>query len=967
MRKMGTQIKYMFLISLLVFLIFGQNTIAFATENPEKAKTVIRVGYTDNDQMIQKRDGQFTGYGVAYLELLASYTDWKFEYVPVAEENRMNELKSGNIQLLCDVSEDESDENHFILSKESSCMHYALLCAKENDTTIFFNEFTAINGKRIAINKTHNMEHILENFAQEHQITYTPVYCTNLSEMETAVEEGRADLLLTSNQRKLDGYKYVANIGLREQFFAVSESHPEIMEQINHADQQIKLKRPFTIAGLYETYYGRPGEILTGTTREEYDFVQNKTPVRVVCDGGSFPIAYIDETTGEYSGIYADAMALIEKESGLNFEFIPLTKYKNSWDMLKSGEADMSSSMYINENMRKKYGLMSSSSYMNTNYTLILQVDTAFKDGLKIALPANYAGIQAFVKEHYPTWEIIQAKDTDDCLKMADSGAADGTLINSVFLQTKHNINNYANLIVFPMHSVDIPISSAFAGPNAELLRQIVNKAIKRIPSESFENCIIENSVKISYEPTTMDIIRKSFPFIVLIVLIFVIIYLLTLWYREQHYRHLAMTDSLTGLWNGIYFRQNAKETLLHNYQKNYQMISMDLEHFKYVYTDFSEKTADNVLQSIGKRLRQLFGSDAIYAREMGDMFLILTEENDHIADILYELGNEITFDNNGVKQCYTPDIKFGICTIAAASYMRPVNEYIDHAVAARKSIKGNPAQDIAYYDNKMAEVISREAWIEKKMESALRQGEFIVYYQPKYLLRSEKIVGAEALVRWHNPEEGMIFPNEFIPLFERNGFIVQLDFYVYEEVLKTIAKWMNEGKKNIVVSVNVSRAHIGTSDFLSKLIKLADRYQVPHELLELELTETVLGGERNDVVDFIRNCKANGFPISIDDFGSGYSSLNLLKELPVDVLKIDREFLNETEVSEKSSIIIEQIVQMAEKIHIHTLCEGVETRSQADFLNRIGCNMAQGYLYSKPVPLENFEVLLNSGINACL
>lgn len=967
MRKMGVQIKRVFLISLLLSLVFGCNTHIFAAENPEKTKTVIRVGYTKNDQMIKKTDDTFTGYGTAYLEMLAAYTDWRFEYVPVTDENRIQELKNGSIDLLCDVSENEADNSSLILSDENSCMRYAGLYAKENDTSVFFNEYAAMNGKRIAINKNYYMESLLTQFALDKQIEYTPVYCTSLSEMEKAIEEGSADLLLTSNQRRLEGYKYLANAGLQNQFFAVSESHPEIIKQINDADRQIKLKRPFTIAGLYEKYYGRPAETLTGVTREEYEFVQSKTPIRVVCDGGSFPIAYIDETTGKYSGIYADAMKLIEKESGLHFEFIPLTKYKNSWDMLKSGEADMSSSMYINGNMKMKYGLISSDSYMNTNYTLILHADTTLKDGLKIAMPANYVGIQAFVKEHYPKWEIVQAKDTTDCLQMANAGVADGTLINSVFLQTKHNINNYPDLRVFPMHSVDIPISSAFAGPNAELLCEIVNKAIKRIPRESFENCIIENSVKISYEPTTMDIMRKSLPIIVLIFLIFVIIYLLTLWSRERHYHYLAMTDSITGLWNGIHFREKAKEILSHNCQKNYQLISMDIEHFKYVNTDFGEKNADNILRSIAKRLSRLFGNNAVYAREMSDMFLILAEESDKTAGILHELAGEITFDNNGIKQRYKPDIKFGICMITGNSHTLPLNEHIDHAIAARKSIKRNPNQEIAYYDTKMAESISHEAWIEKKMEGSLRQKEFIVYYQPKYLLKSEKIVGAEALVRWKNPEEGMIFPNEFIPIFERNGFIVKLDFYVYEEVLKTIAKWKAEGKPDIVVSVNVSRAHIGTSDFLSRLVQLADHYQVPHELFELELTETVLGGERNDVVDFILKCKEKGFPISIDDFGSGYSSLNLLKELPVDVLKIDRAFLNETEVSEKSSIIIEQIVQMAEKINIHTLCEGVETRAQADFLNRIGCNIAQGYLYSKPVPLENFEVLLNADINTSL
>lgn len=169
------------------------------------------------------------------------------------------------------------------------------------------------------------------------------------------------------------------------------------------------------------------------------------------------------------------------------------------------------------------------------------------------------------------------------------------------------------------------------------------------------------------------------------------------------------------------------------------------------------------------------------------------------------------------------------------------------------------------------------------------------------------------------------------------------------------------KGLPPITVSVNVSRAHIGTGDFLSRLCNLADSLRVPRNLLELELTETVLGGSHQDIRDFVYDCRDAGFPISIDDFGTGYSSLNLLKELPIDVLKIDREFLNETSVSEKSSVIIRQIVIMAERLNIKTLCEGVETREQAAFLKEIGCNLAQGYLYSRPVPLKEFEAICAS------
>lgn len=955
--KKKVQIRSMCALCVLVLLVVLGGT-AFGAEKQDAA--VIRVGYTDKGQMIKKSGGRFTGYGVDYLNRLAAYTGWQYEYVLVTEENRLEELAEGRVQLLCDVSADEAVLEDILLSEEISSISYSILCAKKDDTSVFFNEYEAIDKKRIAMNTSRKMEPMLEEFAQDHKLSYTPVYCSSYEKMEKALEENRADLMLISNQRDSSSYKYVAKTGLRNQYFAVSAGNPKLMEAIDYADRQMKLNQPFIIASLYETYYGRPSQVLTGMTREEYEFIKNQTPVRIVCDTGSFPVAYLDEETGEYRGVYADALALVRKESGLNFQIISVDEYKDAWKLLKNGKADMSEGMYLNEELKKEYGLTASRPHITASYAMISRAGEALEGKLTIAMPENYVGVHTYIKEKYPDWEILPLKNTKECLKKTASGEADGTLVNAVLLQTVYNLNNYPELAIFPMYRVDVPISYGFAGPNAALLCQIVDKAINRIPKEAMENCTLENAVTTTYEPSFRDLVRKLLPVVAVLFLIFLVLYLLTLWGRERKYRYLAMTDALTGLWNGRCFRQKAGEALIDNPQKEYQLISLDMEHFKYVNNDLGEKTADIILLEIAGRLRSVCGEDGLCARDMADVFLLLLEAGENIEERLRELSREISFEQNGITQRYKPDIKFGICRIQKGEKRLPVNEYIDRSMEARKSIKKNPFQHLAYFDQKMEERISSEARIEKKMESSLEKGEFVVYYQPKYSLDSNRIEGAEALVRWNSPEDGFLYPGAFIPVFERNGFVVRLDFFVYEEVLKTLAKWRKKGRRDLTVSVNVSRAHIKSSDFLQKLTALADTYQVPRRNLELELTETVLGGNRNDVLVFIRACKESGFQISIDDFGSGYSSLNLLKDLPVDVLKIDREFLNETEASERSRIIIKEIVEMASRIQIRTLCEGVETPEQAGFLKKIGCELAQGYLYSRPVALEVFEGLMD-------
>lgn len=947
------------LFFIIIALLISMCSPVFATSEKSTEKETLRVGYTDHGMMIQKEEDQFQGYGVEYLKLLAEFTGWEYEFVPVTEANRDEKLLDGTIDLLCDFTEDKRDSEEFLFSSSRSGLYFGLLCAKDSDASVFFNETKLMDGKKIAVNRNHNMQTLLDEFAKKNQISYTPVYCDSFEELEEALSSGKADLMFASNQRALTGYRIVAKVGACNQYFAMASTNEKWMEQLNAADRQLKLRQPFIESVLYEKYYGRPYETLTGLTREEYELISGLEIIRVVCDANSYPIEYVDEQTGEYSGIYADALKLIAQETGLKFEFIPLQQYSKAWEMLGKGDVDMAAGMYVDDTLAEQYNLTYSQSYLSVNYTMIGRNNQTVDSFQKIAIPKNYVGILSYVANNHPEWDVVKAMDASECLKLVADGKADCTIINSIFLQTRYNINNYSGLTVLPMHSIEIPIRCTFAGEKAELLSEIINKAIRRIPEESFNNCIVENTINVSYKPGFRELFKEAMPMMITLVIFVIIIFYIILSMRERYYRHIAMTDSVTGLWNGMCFREKAKDELSRNRSKEYLLISMDMEHFKYVNNDFGDTVADTVLVTIAARLRQIFGNDALYAREMGDRFLLLTKKIDNIEEIQERLSEAILLDINGVKQLYKPILKFGICALQMNKKDIEIGKYIDNAVLARKTIKRDHRRHIVYYDDNMEAEAKAEAQIEKKMEQALKNGEFTVFYQPKYLLKTDEIIGAEALVRWNDPEEGLISPGIFIPIFERNGFVIQLDFFVYEQTIQLLAKRLQEGKKVVPISVNVSRIHIATGDFLQKLIGLTKKYNLPREYVELELTETVLGGKRQNTIEFIKSCKDAGFSISIDDFGSGYSSLNLLKEMPVDVLKIDREFLNELDTSPKSSIIIEQVVEMAKKIDIKTLCEGVETPKQAEFLKQIGCNMVQGYLYSKPVPQNNFEELL--------
>ena len=241
-------------------------------------------------------------------------------------------------------------------------------------------------------------------------------------------------------------------------------------------------------------------------------------------------------------------------------------------------------------------------------------------------------------------------------------------------------------------------------------------------------------------------------------------------------------------------------------------------------------------------------------------------------------------------------------------------------------------------------------------MDYALEHGEFVMYLQPKYSISTAGVVGAEALVRWIHPEKGMLPPAEFISVFEKNGFIIKLDEYIWEQACKAIRGWIDSGVQPVPISVNISRVHLTDEKFIDVLDRLIEKYDIPKNMIETEITETVENAGDSEV---IKRLKERGYMLLMDDFGSGYSSLNMLKSTPFDVIKIDRDFFSEFMLSDRGKKIISHTISMSKDIGLDMVAEGVETKEQAEFLKNCGCDVAQGFYYSKPVPINDFERLV--------
>ena len=284
----------------------------------------------------------------------------------------------------------------------------------------------------------------------------------------------------------------------------------------------------------------------------------------------------------------------------------------------------------------------------------------------------------------------------------------------------------------------------------------------------------------------------------------------------------------------------------------------------------------------------------------------------------------------------------------------------LEHANMARKKIAPGYRVPMGIYDEKDKLRLGREKELEMKMHDSLGRGDFIPYLQPKYELEGETIAGAEALVRWVDPEEGMIYPDEFIPLFESNGFVVDIDLYMFEEVCRMVERWQREGWRTIPISVNLSRSHFNVPDFFRAYEEILERYDVPPKSIEIELTESLFYNDMEELNSLVGRIHNVGLSCSIDDFGSGFSSLNVLKDVQVDALKLDRVFFanDREEDNERGKNVIQSVIQLAQALDLHTISEGVEERNQVEFLKQMKCDLIQGYVFARPMPVPEFEKL---------
>lgn len=935
--------------SIFFLLLMTLSLRVFAAN--EKPARVVRVGDITTVLSTSLDEEQREGYVYDYLDKIAEITGWEYEYVNATWVDSLEMLKSGELDLLPQVQYTPEREELFLFPEYNMGMNCAYLLTLRDRTDIYYNDYDAFDGKKIGTIRGACQIKFLEELAKEKNFTYELIeYDYNIDIVE-ALQSGEIDIALNESMQSLVDCKVVSCFKPDPIYFVTGKQNTELMEELNDALEQIQTLNVNYHGELYSKYYTMYETGSLAYTREEAEYIATHPVLKMNYNRTWEPICFEAEETGECSGVVADIMEKLEEETGFTFEYVPTTNSEEIEGMLRGGELDLifAASVQFKDRSHQN-GFMITEPYMMVPLTLAKRVDTKVSDIHSVAISENNKIMALYANLLYPECEIICYEDVQSCLEAVYARKADAVFENVYALSQFQRDKRYSEIEI--LYSMQVEAKFGIGVREGEnVVASILNKAISRLSEEDINDIFIYNTMA-APELQTELLFRRYIAPLVFAIGFLIILFLLISKRRMEKY---AFEDPLTGYANENRFLMDAERL---RRIKDYAIVSIDIDHFKMINNMWNYETGNRILQRVAEILNQEVRNNEFFCRKSDDHFLMFVKEEDketlteRIRGILARVSELPKKED--LEFLYT--LSCGVCLLEEVDY--DIHRAIGWASMARKSAKKEKVDSIVYYDSVLRDRAVKEQRIVNRMEDALINKEFCVYYQPQIRITDEKVIGAEALARWIGADGKMVYPDEFIPVFEQNGFITRLDLFIFEEVCSHIRKWLDQGKEVCRVSVNVSQVHLRNEKFYLQYLDIMRKYDVPPQYIELELTESTIFKNKTQMISLMCSLKNAGIKIAMDDFGSGYSSLNLMKDLPIDFLKLDKEFFNTSLDSSRGKAVVKSIAEMASKLQIAVVAEGVETRDQIEFLRGIDCGIVQGYFYYKPMPVEDFEAL---------
>lgn len=934
--------KYIKIVLMFVLTVLLTTSFEFTTEAQEDA-TVIKVGYMLNYGTIKSPIvKESEGYGYEYLTTIFEYIDedYELEFVYCEWEEAKEMLLSGEIDILGPTTYTESNADILLFTEESFGDNFIFLSTL-SENSVYTDDYDDINGSIIAVQEDNPNEYLLYEFLDEHNLQADIVYFTD-NDYERVLEDNGYDFVLASSLQTFDNLIPVAILGNLEFYYVTSLDNSELISSINDAMQEIEYNEFMYQEKLYLEYYDYTILSSSYVTEEEYAILQEQEIYNVGVQNLYCPICYLG-SNNEFQGIAIDVLEMMAEIAGISYNLVEITEETTEaeWDALDFAFTT------IGEDSRED--AIESDAYYAIPFLMIERDDVDEIDSIGIM---TYYGItEVEYEDHLYGRTIYEFSNVMELMESYNSGEIDSMIMTTTTLNMERDEFDNLNFVSNTM-DINLNLTIAYSEDYSSDSIEIFNKIIAQLDTAEIESSVLLHSSSESTYVTIIDFLKEN-PMVVIGTAIIIVLYVLITEYRRRKALYnLLNYDELTLLCSKHRFVSRTNKILKKKFRrKNYSIVTIDIDNFKYINEFYGYNVGTVVLKKVAREIKENAQNAVLISRVNADNFMLLVKR-EGIEEKLFKSidGDNPLFKSlhKNIDETYRLTFSIGIYDIDDPTL--DLNFMIDCANSARGLGKNVANTTINKFTAEMDSKRIIDNDIVANMVKAIADEEFVLYYQPKICFETSEIMGAEALVRWMK-NGNLVPPNQFIPVFEKNGFIENLDYYVLAKACEFIKKHPNTP----MISVNLSGITVMKENVVERILGIVDESKIPHSKLEIEITETAFVDKIDLAIHRIQELRTKGFHIAMDDFGVGISSLNRLKNMPIDTMKIDRAFIVDSIMDPKGAHIIRNIVNMAKDLNLETVAEGIETKEQEKFLVELGCDIGQGYYFSRPLPEKDF------------
>ncbi len=944
-------------ILIIVLFIVALGIIMIGTNAYGEENVVVKVGYVNYYNVIQNINSiDRKGYGYDVLNLVDNYTNHSYEFIEGTYAENIERLNNGEIDIFIPLTKTEERENQYYFGEEVFAIEQILVCVDEKFETLYDDEET-MNGKNIFTVTYSGYLQSFEEFLKRKNISMEYIFND-----EETIEPVIGDYYLTSSLNYIEGLKTTAVVGMIDSYVMSTNENSYIVTEIDEALKKIKEKDPLVLYSMHDKYYEDTILAQRDFEIEQLNFnsVSDNNTVEIAVNINQRPISYINDE-GNLDGI---AIKLIEDFAityDFNILYFMYDTSKNTNEEIREiySQSDIVLSQTEDTEFKNEYFGVTDP-YSSISFVTLKVEDTIISEN-ELDSKIGKLGILNYdtfdeeeIQKYFNQFEIEIYTDMFEVIEKYNNGELQGIIATQAEANALLELITVKDTQVYTT-SLELPIRFFINTQLGENYISVYNIMIERIDEAYIKQLEFDQIEGFQISMTFSKFIQEYIVEIILmIIIVLLIIAVIVIYIRNKRKKRLieaTSIDKLTGLDSLAIFYQKMEKLLKNAKENEYIIVTIDIDSLKIIKDTFGAEKVSNIIRSVAIQLKEKYQDESLVCRIENDVFiLVIKNEQTELERTIKELAI-VYVSGIRLELPKTYNISLSIGGYIVSNPTEQITKMIDFSTIARMEGKKSYKNTFNIFDRKMKKKYEIENNIVSTMKQAMEDREFVVVYQPKVNLKTMKMASAEALVRWIAKGEKMIYPDQFIPVFERNGFITDLDYYVFEEVCRVLD--VNRNLDMPIIAVNISGITLIDDMTPLRMIEILNKYNLKTSDIQIEITESAFVKEKEMIREKFDKLKELGFSVAIDDFGAGISSLNRLNDLKADVIKIDKGFLDNQE--ERANIIIESIIKMANRLKIKVVTEGVETKEQAELLKKLGCNEAQGYYFDKPLPQETF------------